>query len=252
MKEINIAFTCTGYGPLWAPAVSSWLRVVGYTARYFKIEQIGKIGGVGITDRLYTMTAENCLVKEMLANPDFTHLFFTEMDMILPHDCIVKLLALDKDMASGVYFLRNDLQIGRGQPCLYKKATAVEARRQAQKASTYMHTPITLFPQDKPFQVDCAGFGCVLFKRHVFEKLPYPWFDLKAGAEDKIGYGSDMYFYTHARKAGFELWVDPTVQCGQIDYYVTDISDYHWQLENNPGFSSRGFIVGMGKQKNET
>lgn len=247
MKEVNIAFTSTGYGPLWAPVVSSWLRVVGYTARQFGIQQVGKVGGAGITDRMYTMTAENCLIKETLANPDFTHIFMTEMDMILPHDCITKLLALDKDMASGVYFLRSHLQAARGQPCLYKKANAVEAARAVKKESTYMHSPVSLFPKDTPFQVDCAGLGCVLFKREVFEKLPYPWFDLKAGAEDKIGYGSDMYFYTHARKAGLELWVDPTVQCKQIDYYETDIEDYQWQLDNNPGFASRGFIIGMGQ-----
>ena len=245
-KPVNIAFASTGYGPMWAPCVSSWLRTVAYTARHFQIEHIGKIGGAGVTDRLYTMTAQNCLVKETLADPTVTHLFFTEMDMVLPHDCIVKLLALDKDMASGLYFLRCNTQGGRGQPCLYKKATLVEAERQLKKSSQYMHSPLSLFPRDTPFQVDCAGLGCVLFKREVFEKLPYPWFDLKAGAEDKIGYGSDMYFYTHARNHGLELWVDPTVQCGQIDYYETDISDYQWQLENNPGFASRGFIIGMG------
>ena len=247
MKEVNIAFTSTGYGPLWAPVVASWLRVVGFTARKFGIEQVGKVGGAGVTDRMYTMTAENCLIKEALANPDFTHIFMTESDMILPHDCITKLLDLDKDMASGVYFLRSNLQAARGQPCLYKKADVVEASRAVKKESTYMHSPVSLFPKNDPFRVDCAGLGCVLFKREVFEKLSYPWFDLKAGAEDKIGYGSDMYFYTHARKAGLELWADPTVLCGQIDYYETDISDYQWQLENNPGFAGRGFIIGMGQ-----
>lgn len=242
---INVAFTSTAYGPLWAPAVASWLRVVGYTARHFQIEQLGLIGGAGVTDRTYTMTAENSLVREMLAEPAFTHLFMTEMDMILPHDCIVKLAALDVDMASGIYFLRSPLQAGRGQPCLYKKANAVEAARQLKKEATYMHAPVTLFPQTAPFRVDAAGLGCVLFKRHVFERMPYPWFDLKAGAKEKIGYGSDMYFYTHAREHGLELWVDPSVQCRQIDYYETDISDYQWQLENNPGFAGRGYIIGM-------
>ena len=130
-KPVNIAFTSTAYGPLWAPCVSSWLRTVAYTARYFQVEHVGKIGGAGISDRMYTMTAQNCLVKETLLNPTFTHLFMTEMDMMLPHDCIIKLLALDKDMASGVYFLRSNLQAGRGQPCLYKKATMIEASRVA-------------------------------------------------------------------------------------------------------------------------
>lgn len=250
-KPYNIAFSSTAYGPLWAPAVSSWLRVVGYTARQFAIETVGKIGGAGVTDRTYTMTAENSLVKEMLSNPEFTHIFMTEMDMILPHDTIIKLLALDVDIASGLYFLRSGIQAGRGQPCLYMKASAVEATRSARKEiNPYYHAPVTLFNTNEPFKVDCAGLGCLLVKREVFEKLEYPWFDLKAGTDIKIGYGSDMYFYHHAKNAGFNLWVDPSIQCKQIDYYETDIEDYKWQLENNPAFAKAGFIIGLGQGAN--
>jgi len=245
----NVAFTSTGYGPLWAPAVASWLRVVSFTARQFSIEAIGKIGGVGVTDRTYTMAAQNSLVEEMLVDKSFTHIFMTEMDMVLPHDCITKLLALDKDMTSGVYFLRHEFQAGRGQPCLYKKAPMVEAMRSASKEhlSTYGHTPVSVFPKDTPFQIDCAGLGCVLFRRSVFEKLAYPWFDLKAHGKEEgaIGYGSDIFFYSKAKQAGLELWVDPTIQCKQIDYYETDIEDYKWQLENNPKFGAHGYIIGM-------
>lgn len=252
---IDIAFTSTGYGPLWAPAVASWLRTVGYTARQFAIEQVGLVGGIGITDRTYTMTAQNDLVEETLANPDFTHIFMTEMDMVLPHDCIVKMLALDKDMVSGVYFLRHANQAGRGQPCLYKKASMTEAYRSSKNMMQFGHFPVALFPQDKPFRIDCSGLGCLLIKREVFDRVPYPWFDLKAKAkegspQDKIGYGSDIYFHTKARLAGVELWVDPTVQCKQIDYYETDIEDYKWQLDNNPNFASHGFIVGLEQSPN--
>ena len=38
-KPINVAFGSTAYGPLWAPAVRSWLQTVAYTARYFAVEQ---------------------------------------------------------------------------------------------------------------------------------------------------------------------------------------------------------------------
>jgi hypothetical protein len=245
MSDINVAFTSTGYGPMWSPCVASWLRVVGFTARQFQVEQLGQIGGAGITDRLYTHSAENRLVLEMLhARPKFTHLFMTEMDMILPHDVIVKLMALDKDMTSGVYFLRADLQKDAGQPCLYKRAPI--AKDEDKGNADYMHAPIKIFPQDQPFQVDCAGLGCMLIKRHVFEKMPYPWFDMAAGSKYEYGYGSDIYFSKHAKDHGFELWIDPTVQCGQIDYYVTDLSDYKWQLDNDPKFASRGYIIGHG------
>jgi hypothetical protein len=248
MTEPNVAFVSTNYGPLWSPVVESWLQVVGYTSRHFAITHCGKLGGAGVTDRLYTHSAENGLVKDLLTH-DFTHIFMTEADMVLPHDCVVKLLAMDKDMASGVYFLRADRPEHRGQPCLYKKAAAITAEQAKEALSKYYHTPITLFPQADPFRVDCAGLGCVLIKRNVLETLPYPWFDLKAGDKEQnlVGYGSDIYFYTHARAGGFELWVDPTVQCGQIDYYITTISDYQWQLDNNPKFAGAGFVIGIGE-----
>jgi len=239
VDNLNIAFTSTAYGPLWAPAVGSWLRAVAYTARQYAIEQLGQIGGAGVTDRTYTHTSQNGLVTQFLSNEKLTHLFFTEMDMVLPHDAIVKLAALDKDMASGVYFLRSDRPQTRGQPCLYKKAPLLDPK----KDSPYAHAPVSIFPTDRPFQIDCAGLGCVLFKRKVFETLEYPWFDL-----DALKYGSDIYFYKHAKDAGLELWVDPTVRCGQIDYYETTIDDWKWQIDNNPEFGKRGFIIGTQAQ----
>lgn len=245
----NIVFASTAYGPLWAPAVTTWLRVIGVTARRCEIADIGRITGAGITDRTYTMSAQNQIVEDFLAIPEATHLFMTEMDMLLPDDCILKLLELNTDMASGIYFLRGAVQPARGQPCLYKRAPGTEwkARLARRENSAYLHTPVSLFPLDKPFPVDCSGLGCVLIKRKVLEAMKKPWFDLKAATEEKLtGYGSDMFFYSHARALGFQLWVDPTVQCGQIDYYITDLEDYKWQLDNNPSFAGRGYIIGHG------
>lgn len=232
--EVNVAFTSTGYGPLWAPAVSSWLRAVGYASRHFTVQHIGKLGGSGVTDRQYTHMAENQLVVDFLSHPELTHLFMTEADMILPPDCLVRLLENDKDMVSGAYFLRSDRPESLGRPCMYKRPVAT-----IPGDSEYGQTPVTLFPTATPFEVNCAGVGCVLIKRRVLETMPYPWFDLSAKK-----FGSDMYFYKHANDHGFQLFVDPRVQCGQIDYYVTDIEDWRWQIKNNPAFAGRGFIIG--------
>ena len=235
MGDVNVAFTSTAYGPLWAPAVSSWLRAVAYGSRDFTVHMLGKLGGCGVTDRMYTHSAENALVEQFLADTTLTHLFMTEADMILPHDALSKLVAMDKDIATGVYFLRTDKIEGLGQPCLYKAPSAVDPLK-----NSYAHCAVSLFPTDGPFKVDCAGLGCIMFKRKVFETLPYPWFDLKEAA-----YGSDIYFAKHAREHGFETWVDPSVQCGQIDYYTTTIEDWKWQIDNRPGFAKFGFIIGQ-------
>ena len=163
MDSINIAFASTAYGPMWPPAVTSWLRAVGFASRQFTITNMGKLGGVGITDRQYTHSAQNRLISDFLEDQTLTHIFLTEMDMILPDNAITELLETDKDIVSGVYFIRN----GNGQPCLYKKAVEV-------KDNPYPMSPVTLFPTKEPFKLDgCPGLGCVLLRREVFESPLY-------------------------------------------------------------------------------
>lgn len=235
MTDVSIAFSSTAYGPLWRPAMDSWLRVVAYTQRALMENATGYLRAVGITDRMYTHSAQNRLVQDFLeAQPAMTHLFHTECDMILPDDCIVKLLALQKPIASGVYFLRN----GNGQPCLYRRIVSMSK-------DSYGMTPVNLYPQDVPFMLHgCPGLGCVLFERAVFEKLPFPWFDLK-----ESHYGSDLYFFTNAIKHKIETWVDPTVKCGQIEYKVWDHNDYLDRLRDDPTFGKEGFVMAMPPEK---
>ena len=228
VKSINVMFSSTAYGPLWRPAVDSWLRVVGVTSRELTVSMRGKMGGVGVTDRTYVHSASNQLVKDFLDNEEATHLFCTEMDMILPDDTILKLLALDKDIACGLYFIRN----GDGQPCLYQKVFT-------QPGNPYPHSPVHAFPTSRPFKVDCPGMGCVLFRKSVFETVMKPWFDLKADH-----YGSDMYFFTKSKEAGVECWCDPTVRCAQVDYCVVSYEDYEKKIAKEPDWLSKGVILG--------
>lgn len=234
-KENKIVFGCTGYGPMWAPAANSWLRAVAYASRYLTVESMGALRGIGLTDRMYTHSAENALVQNFLVISDATHIFMTEMDMIIPDDAIIKLLEIDKPIASGIYFLRG----GNGQPCLYRKSLTF-------KGNEHAMTPVTIFPTDQPFKLTGnPGLGCVLIKREVFENgiVTYPWFDLKEKA-----YGSDMFFYSNMVKAGIEIWAHPGVMCEQIDYTVVSVSDYHERIKNDRAFADSGYIIGTAEQ----
>lgn len=232
MTPVNVAFTSTAYGPLWAPVCASWLRAVAVASRHFTVTQVGKLGAAGITDRTYTHQSENGLVQDFLSDPALTHIFMTEMDMLLPPDILQKLLALDKPIASGIYFLRN----GRGQPCLFQKVVT-------SRENPYVFSPVTAFPTTEPFRVDHTGLGCVLIKREVFEhpKMPFPWFDMNA-----TKYGSDMYFFTKVKDAGIEVWADPSVRCGQIDYVDVNFSDYEKRVSEDPKWVSSGVVIGNG------
>lgn len=241
---VNIVFGIPGYGPLWAPAVESWLRCIAYTSRELSVTFAGKLGGTGVTDRMYTSSAENRLVDGFLAIPEATHLFLTEQDMILEKDAILQLLEADKPIISGVYFLRASHPLALGQPCLYRQVAMV-SHRKTKGDPPYAQTPVSLFPQQEPFRLGdvktagCPGLGCVLMQRQVFHTIPAPWFRV---LENQAG--SDLYFYKQAQLAGLDVWVDPRVRCGQVDYYCTTIEDYQARLEYDEGFRSSGYIIG--------
>ena len=226
----RIGWVLVNYGPIWSPAYTTHLIAAAHASRTLEIEMLGQIGTVAATDRMYTHQAENQGVQATLLDNHCTHIFMTENDMLLPKDCVLPLLALDKPVASGLYFLRQ----GDGQPCLYQRSLAPVG-------DDYSMSPVSLFPTEQPFRLNgCCGLGCVLIRREVFEQLDMPWFDLSYGR-----YGSDMYFYTRLRRAGIDVWVDPRVRCDQIEYKVWSFADYEERLKADPKFPSSGTLIGV-------
>ena len=68
-----------------------------------------------------------------------------------------------------------------------------------------------------PFKADYIGFGWVLVKKGVFERLPYPWFApkrMKIGEDLEDMCSEDVAFCLDARDAGMDIWVDPRVKVG--------------------------------------
>ena len=70
----------------------------------------------------------------------------------------------------------------------------------------------------KPFTVDYTGFGWVLIKHGVFERLEYPWFAPKMQVFDSGKVqdmcGEDVSFCLDAKKEGIVTWCDPRIRVG--------------------------------------
>ena len=70
----------------------------------------------------------------------------------------------------------------------------------------------------KPFTVDYTGFGWVLIKKGVFERLEYPWFAPKMQVFDSGKVqdmcGEDVSFCLDAKKMGMVTWCDPRIRVG--------------------------------------
>ena len=146
--------------------------------------------------------ARNQIVKKAL-EINSQYVFFLGDDVHIPPNTIVQLLSRDVDMVTGVYWTK-------GYP------TRPYLWRGLQKGE-YLDWTAGEF-----FKVDFSGVDCTLIKTDVFKNIPYPWFstdwvwneDQEVPSEIAT---EDFYFYLKAKKAGYDLWADTSIQCAHED-----------------------------------
>lgn len=69
----------------------------------------------------------------------------------------------------------------------------------------------------EPFRIGACGFGCVLLRRPLFDKLKHPWFVYTSPDRDgKHRETEDVYFCKMCTMAGVEMWCHPQVVCGHM------------------------------------
>jgi hypothetical protein len=124
---------------------------------------------------------------------------FVGDDNILPWNAFSLLSRHKKDMVTGVYWTKSYPR----QPYLW---------------NNLLDGPFDDWKYGDFFKVDWAGCDCLLVNNDVFRAIEPPWFSCdwvwKKG-NVKINLPTeDIYFYTKARAAGFELWCDSVCQCG--------------------------------------
>lgn len=124
------------------------------------------------------------------------YLFFIDDDMILPPSTLEDLLEHEKDIVGGVYMTKYEQQ----EPVL----EYLDEKR-----------PSGLF------EVKAIGTGAMLIKTDVFKKLPQPWFKYEWYPNGMIKRSHDWIFCEDARKAGYKIWADNTLDIkhiGQKEY----------------------------------
>lgn len=132
---------------------------------------------------------------DLALSAKFSHLLFVDDDTLIPRDTIVRLLALDADIATGITPIGNDppmtnVQRVRGEflPC---------------------------WPTGC-FDVETCGTSCMLIRTDVFEKLEWPWFSYYQARGHKNAMSEDLPFCIAARDAGLTLRCDASVVCGHL------------------------------------
>jgi hypothetical protein len=152
--------------------------------------------------------ARNEICKHALAG-GYSHVFFLDSDVIPPRDAVLRLLAHNLPIVSGVYCRRSP---PHGVPVMLKGGQWV-----------------TDFPKDSLVEVDLVGAGCLLISCDTLRALPPQspdkhWFNWKVDQRGKNMSpepectSEDFTFNIHARKHGFKTMVDTSIQCRHVGY----------------------------------
>ncbi len=140
-----------------------------------------------------------------------SHVFFLDSDVIPPPDAVMRLLAHNQPVISGMYCRRSP---PAGVPVMIKNGQWV-----------------TEFTPNSVVEVDVVGAGCLLIRRDVLEKLPpcrtgSHWFDWRVNMRgagvipDAECMSEDFTFCLQCRKElGIKILVDTSIACKHVGFF---------------------------------
>lgn len=156
-------------------------------------------------------TARNKCVQTML-DGDWTHLLMVDNDVTPPKDALVNLLSHDKDVVSGYYAHRdrNNTETIVTNLCKVGELDYMtqwdgdELRNELAKGNVLI-------------RIHGGGMGCILIKRHVFERISYPWYDwVNYRDPNRSMLSEDLYFCEKCVQERIKIYADARVSCGHL------------------------------------
>jgi len=174
--------------------------------KYFnKIKKLGipvEKGEWNEQSKIRLTNSQNQL-RDRFLEGDYDYFFSLEQDLIPPKDIIEQLIAHDKDVVGGWYYI-TDVP----RPCLSREWKLVDMQ--------FSHTTPVLEDMAKEKLMKCflASWGCCLIKRKVLEKI-------KMKVYQTFSQHSDTWFYFDCEKNNFDVYVD-------TDLLIPHFQDYEW------------------------
>lgn len=194
----------------------------------------GDVGGVNLymLTGTYVPRARQEIAMAALQH-DYTHILWLDADMRFPMDAAIRLLEHDKEVVGINYSTRS----------VTSQFTAIKSIGNRRKGDPAFKC-VTLPPSKGLEEVEAIGFGVLLMKTSIFERLHDPagarghWFQTKCDEETGTHMGEDVYFCRLARRAGAKIYVDHDLskECGHIGQlvYTIEHAQDRFTFENMP------------------
>lgn len=141
------------------------------------------------------------------------YVLWLDSDMVFSSDVLQRLWKdRDKgDIITGVYYRR----VEPYKPVLFSKLSIENDQCQWEDYND--------FPEDRIFEVEGCGFGCVLTPTNVFVDVINRFGNMFSPIG---GVGEDLSFCWRARQCGYKIVADPSIQLGHVGHYVIDKGFY--------------------------
>lgn len=169
------------------------------------------------TDCLQVDNYAGTMLTPFRGQVPYDYIMWIDSDIIFKTEDLIELLKMNKDIASGWYVQSN-------AGILSNQSTVVENKNFQElyeKGSNKYETIEDMSRRTEPFRVDYCGFGWMLIKKGVYEKIPYPWFVPRViqlqkpdGTILEDVCSEDISMCEDFRKYGFDIWVHPKVRVG--------------------------------------
>jgi len=183
----------------------------------------------------YVHQARQQMVDSFLNDSTGDYMLWIDDDNIPQEDGLIRLLEHNKPIVSGIYFKRRPPY----EPIIMMdRRSGIGSERRAD-----------IFREGEKglIKVHSTGFGFILIKREVLEKmreLRFPHFSMKSGL------GEDIWFCVQAQAAGYDVLMDTKIEVGHLgnremvtsktyfDYYDKHMVDLIERAKRIDGFMS--------------
>lgn len=162
-----------------------------------------------VAEQGYTIAENRNYAVIQAQKNNSSHILFIDDDMVFPFDTLERLLAHGREIV-GVNSYSRILPLSSTVALLDENGGLQRPEDVA-------------FPKplpDKLFECFGVGAGVLLIDMEVFDVIEKPWFHFEALSSGKISIGEDGWFCMQARKAGFNIYCDPSLPIGHIGDFI--------------------------------